>query len=118
MSCPIFRYEYQPIKTEGDKFEANNYSAEIKKEETSVYLNESTFNGSTISANKSETMNNGIVNQIDDIQSCLKEINTHLNFLSKKQKQIDNQITSSLSINTSALCESLEPMLMSKYKIN
>lgn len=91
------------------------------KEETSLYSNESAFNGSTISTiplNKSETMNNGIGNQIDDIHSCLKEINTHLNFLSKKQKKIDNQMTSSLSINTSALCESLEPILMSKYKLN
>lgn len=92
----------------------------MEKEEIIHYSNESTLNGSTISTiplEKSETTNNGIVNQIDDIYSCLQEINTHLKFLSKKQKQIDSQTSSSVSINTSALCENLEPILMSKYYI-
>lgn len=115
----FYRFDYEPIETHNDNFEASNYSIEVGKEETSSFPNDSVFNSSTISTirqpvDESSVTNNGIENQIDDIYTTLQEINSQLKFLTKKQKKIDNQITASLPINTAALCENLEPVLTSK----
>lgn len=82
------------------------------------------FNGSSISEIRqdtvtTETMNNGITNQIDDIVSCLQEITNQLKLMNKKHKKIDTQLIALLSFHTSnkqmlssELCQSLKPMIM------
>jgi len=110
-------------ETNNDNFETvSNYSNEIdEKDEKNCYPSNSVFNGSDISTirrplDKSDIIDNGIGGQIDDILTTLQEMNTQLKFISKKQKKIDNQVNAAMSINSSSLCATLEPALMSKYK--
>lgn len=90
-------------------------SFEIKNE-PNTYSDNSILNGSNISEieplNRID-INNGILNQIEDMHSCLRDINGQLKCIVKKQKKTDNQIASSLLLNTSDLCQSLEPIIMS-----
>lgn len=77
---------------------------------------ETMFNESLISAiepmDKNET-NNAIMSQFNDINACLQDINSQLKFIVKKQKKTDNQIASSLLMNTTDLCQNIEPVLIS-----
>lgn len=60
---------------------------------------------------KSDT---GFVNQVDDIFACLQDINNQLKWLTKKQKKMDSQISTSLLTNkTVDICRNLEPVLIS-----
>jgi hypothetical protein len=98
----------------------SNYSNGIdEKEESNCYSSNSVFNGSEISTirrplDKSEVIDNRIGIQIDDILTSLQDMNTQLKCISKKQKKLDNQINAAMSMNSSSLCENLEPVLMSK----
>uniref|UniRef100_A0A2S2PE80 Enhancer of mRNA-decapping protein 4 n=1 Tax=Schizaphis graminum TaxID=13262 RepID=A0A2S2PE80_SCHGA len=100
----------------------SNYSNGIdEKEENNCYSSNSVFNGSEISTirrplDKSEVIDNRIGIQIDDILTNLQDMNTQLKCISKKQKKIDNQINAAMSMNSSSLCENLEPILMNMVK--
>lgn len=112
------------METNNDTFESvSNYSTE--KEETNCYSGESVFNGSTMptvkrDVNNLEAINNGVASKIDDIYTCLQEINNQLKFLTKKQKKIENQLNTVMSMNTahkqitSELIRNLESTLKSK----
>lgn len=101
-----------------NNFESTSHSEsfELETKESNCCSGETVLNGSTISAiepmNKSE-INNEIINQFNDIHACLQDINSQLKFIVKKQKKTDNQISSSLLMNTTDLCQNIEPVLMS-----
>lgn len=105
-----------------DNFETASidYSNEIdEKEENNCYSGNSVFNSSEISTirqplDKSDATDNGNVGQMDDMLIALQEIKTQIKNVSKKQKKIEGQINAAMSINSSSLCSSLEPVLMSK----
>ncbi|VVC44130.1 WD40/YVTN repeat-like-containing domain,Enhancer of mRNA-decapping protein 4, WD40 repeat region,WD40- [Cinara cedri] len=117
---------YEHIEThsaENRSFEESNF-IDGEKEEALCFSGGSVFNrtSSSLSAiqqptDKSE-INNGIVNQIDDIYTCLQDINSQLKWLTKKQKKIDTQISTSLLTNKTAdlLSRNLEPALTNVIK--
>ncbi|XP_026817328.1 enhancer of mRNA-decapping protein 4 homolog [Rhopalosiphum maidis] len=100
----------------------SNYSNGIdEKEENNCYSSNSVFNGSEISTirrplDKSELLDNRIGIQIGDILTSLQDMNTQLKCISKKQKKMDNQINAAMSMNSTSLCENLEPVLMNMVK--
>lgn len=96
-----------------------------KEESTNLsYSNISIFNGSSISTirkpvDQNGTLDNDIVNHIDNIYSNLQDINYQLKFLTQNQKKTD-QTTSCLPTNSIAsdICNKIEPVLLSKLIIN
>ncbi|XP_025194256.1 enhancer of mRNA-decapping protein 4 [Melanaphis sacchari] len=115
--------QYNYMETHNDNFETvSNYSNGIdEKEENNCYSSNSVFNGSEISTirrplDKSNAIDNSIGIQMDDILTTLQNMNTQLKCISKKQKKIDNQINAAISMNSSSLCENLEPVLMNMVK--
>lgn len=90
---------------------------EIGKDEASCYSGDPIFNGSSISIiketmDKSQTTDYRATNQIDEIYTYVKDINSQLKRLTERQEKLDKDAIS-LSSSKSDLCKSIETTLTS-----
>lgn len=90
---------------------------EIGKDETNCCSGGSIFNGSSISIikepmDKSQTTDYRAKNQIDEIYTYVKDINSQLKWLTERQEKLDKDAIS-LSLSKSDICKSIETTLTS-----